>query len=307
MIMQNHYTGLIAAVFTPMRKDGSLDPAQIPRIVEHLIRTQISGLYVCGSTGEGPSLSSEERRATAAAYVEAAAGKLPVIVQVGHNSLTEARALASHAEAIGADAISALPPWYFKFNSLETLIDCLSEISSAAPNLPFFYYHIPLLTGMDFDMVEFLRLGSKRLPNLAGIKYSNTNIDEYQKCLKFENGRFNILFGRDEILLSALSVGAKGAVGSTYNFAGPLYQRIITAFEQDNLSEAKKYQDLSVEMVRILFDYGGQATFKAVMKLIGLDCGPNRLPLETLRPEELQAMKEELERIGFFDWALPAT
>ncbi len=304
--MQHHYTGLIAAVFTPMHKDGSLDPAQIPRIVDHLIRTQISGLYVCGSTGEGPSLSSEERRDTAAAYIEAVAGKLPVIVQVGHNSLTEAHALASHAEAVGADAISALPPWYFKFDSLETLIDCLSEISSAAPNLPFFYYHIPLLTGMDFDMVEFLRLGSKRLPNLAGIKYSNSNIDEYTECLKFENERFNILFGRDELLLSALSAGAKGAVGSTYNFAGPLYQRIITAFEQDNLSEAKKYQELSVEMIRILFNYGGQAAFKAVMKLIGLDCRPNRLPLETLRPEQLQAMKEELESIGFFEWASPA-
>ena len=304
--MQHHYTGLIAAVFTPMHKDGSLDPAQIPRIVDHLIRTQISGLYVCGSTGEGPSLSSEERRDTAAAYIEATAGKLPVIVQVGHNSLTEARALASHAEAVGADAISALPPWYFKFDSLETLVDCLSEISSAAPNLPFFYYHIPLLTGMDFDMVEFLRLGSKCMPNLAGIKYSNTNIDEYAECLKFENGRYNVLFGRDELLLSALSAGAKGAVGSTYNFAGPLYQRIITAFEQNNLSEAKKYQDLSVEMVRILFDHGGQAAFKAVMKLIGLDCGPNRLPLETLAPEQLQAMKEELEKIGFFEWALPA-
>jgi N-acetylneuraminate lyase len=305
--MQNHYTGLIAAVFTPMREDGSLDPGRIPGIVDYLIHTQISGLYVCGSTGEGPSLSSEERRATAAAYMEAAAGKLPVIIQVGHNSLAEARALASHAEAIGADAISALPPWYFKIDSLETLIDCIGEISSAAPNLPFYYYNIPSLTGINFNMVEFLRLGSKRIPNLAGIKYTNSAIDEYRECLKFENERFNVLFGRDEMLLSAFSAGAEGAVGSTYNFAGSLYQRIITAFEQGNLSEAQKYQDLSVEMIRIIFDHGGQAALKAVMKLIGLDCGPNRLPLRTLKPEELQAMKEELEKIGFFDWTSPIT
>ena len=304
--MQNHYTGLFAAVFTPMNKDGSLNPGLIPGIVDHLIRIRISGLYVCGSTGEGPSLSSEERRATAAAYIEAAAGKLPVIVQVGHNSLTEARALACHAESIGADAISALPPWYFKIDSPETLIDCISEISSAAPNLPFYYYNIPSLTGINFDMVEFLRLGSKRIPNLAGIKYTNSAINEYRECLTFENERFDVLFGRDEMLLSAFSTGAKGAVGSTYNFAGPLYQRIISAFEQGNLDEANKYQDLSVEMIRIIFDHGGQAALKAIMKLIDLDCGPNRLPLETLRPEQLQAMKEELESIGFFDWASPA-
>lgn len=201
--MQDSYIGLFAAVFTPMCRDGSLNLAQIQPMVDYLVRAQISGLYVCGSTGEGPSLSSEERRTVAAAYVEAASGKLPVVVQIGHNSLAEARALASHAQAVGADAISAMPPSYFKFSSLDTLIDCLSEIASATTNLPFFYYHIPSLTGMDFDMVEFLRLGCKRLPNLAGIKYSDTSIDGYQACLRFAPQRFSILFGCDEMLLSA--------------------------------------------------------------------------------------------------------
>ena len=108
--MEKRFTGLIAAVFTPMCEDGSLNLTQVRPIVEHLIRTQVNGMFVCGTTGEGPSLSSEERRATAAAYVKAAAGKLPVMVQVGHNSLAESRALASDAQAIGAEAISATPP-----------------------------------------------------------------------------------------------------------------------------------------------------------------------------------------------------
>jgi N-acetylneuraminate lyase len=303
--MQVHYTGLFAAVFTPMYPDGSVNPAQIQPLVDYMVGAQISGLYVCGSTGEGPSLSSDERRTVAAAYVEASAGKLPVIVQVGHNSLAEARALASHTQAIGADAISALPPSYFKFRSVETLIDCLSEIASAATNLPFFYYHIPSMTGMDFDMVEFLRLGCERLPNLAGIKYSEPSIDEYQSCLRFANHRFSILFGCDEMLLSALSVGAAGAVGSTYNFAGPLYNRIIKAFGRGDLTEAQKYQALAVEMIRILSRYRGQPAFKAAMKLVGVDCGPSRLSLKTLRAEEVKAMEAELDEIGFFDWAVP--
>jgi len=108
--MEKRFTGLIAAVFTPMCKDGSLNLGQVPPIVEHLTGTEVSGIFVCGTTGEGPSLSSEERRATAAAYVKAAAAKLPVMVQVGHNSLAESHGLASHAQAIGADAISAMPP-----------------------------------------------------------------------------------------------------------------------------------------------------------------------------------------------------
>lgn len=302
--MKNRYTGLIAAAFTPMCEDGSLNLAQIPSIVDHLVGAGISGLYVCGATGEGPSLSSEERRAVATAYVKAAAGKLPVIIQVGHNSLVEARGLASHAEAIGAGAISAMPPLCYKFESLRTLIDCLGQIASAAPTLPLFYYHIPSMTGMNFDMVEFLREGGKHLPNLAGIKYSHSAIEEYQACLQLESQRFDVLFGRDEMLLSALAVGAKGAIGSTYNLAGPLYRQVITAFERGDHGEARRCQTLAVEMIRVCYRYRGQPAFKAAMKLIGPDCGTSRLPLETLTSNEVKALKEELDGIGFFEWAL---
>lgn len=302
--MEKRFTGLIAAVFTPMCEDGSLNLSQVPPIVEHLIRTRVSGIFACGTTGEGPSLSSEERSATAAAYVEAAAGKLPVIVQVGHNSLAESRALASHAQAIGADAISATPPAYFKFEAPKILVDCLAEISSAAPKLPLYYYHIPSMTGMDFDVVEFLRLASERLPKLAGIKFSDSAIPKFQAAVEFENRRFDVLFGSDEMLLSGLCAGAAGAVGSTYNFAGPLYRRIIDAFDRGDINEARRCQGLSIEMVRILCRYRIHPALKAAMKLIGLDCGPNRLPLVTLTGDESQAMKKDLNGIGFFDWAL---
>jgi len=290
-----------------MQEDGSLNLAQIPPIVDYLIGAGLTGLYVCGATGEGPSLSSEERRAVAAAYVKAVAGRLTVIVQIGHNSLTEARDLASHAESIGADAISAMPPLCYKFTSVKTLIDCLAHIADAAPTLPLFYYHIPLVTSMNFDMVEFLREGGRRLPNLAGIKYTHSALEEYQTCLQIENQRFQILFGRDEMLLAALAVGAKGAIGSTYNLAGPLYRKVIEAFERGDLEEARKCHTLAVEMIRICFRYRGLPAFKAAMKLLGLDCGPNRLPLETLSPHETKALRQELDNIGFFDWALPSS
>ncbi|MBN2375369.1 MAG: dihydrodipicolinate synthase family protein, partial [Sedimentisphaerales bacterium] len=277
---------------------------QVGPIVEGLVQNGITGFYVCGSTGEGPSLTTEERRATAEAYVEATGGRVPVIVQVGHNSVAEARGLACHAQAIGADAISAVPPSYFKIGTLETMIDCFVEIASGAPELPFYCYHICKLTGVDFDMVEFLRLGSERIGNLAGIKYSSVTVYELQACLEYQDGRFDILFGCDEMLTSGLSVGVCGFVGSTYNFAAPLYRRIIENFQKGNLEEARKGQALSVAMVRILSRYRDQAGIKATMKLIGLDCGPNRLPHKTLTAQEISAMKRELEEIGFFEWAV---
>jgi N-acetylneuraminate lyase len=303
--MDFRLSGLIAATFTPMQPDGSLHLAMANPIVEHLIRTGISGLYVCGSTGEGPLLTSDERKATAAAYVEAAAGRLPVVVQVGHSSVVEARQLATHAQQIGATAISAVAPYYFKPGSVDVLADCLAEIAAGAPKLPFYYYHIPLLTGVSFEMLELLGKVSAKVPTFAGIKYTAATVDEYQALLTAEDGRFDILFGRDEMFLSGLAVGAKGAVGSTFNFAAPLYRRLAAALERGDVVEARRCQGLSVAMIRVIVNhYRFHAGLKATMSLLGLDCGPNRLPNSPLKPAEVADMRRELEEIGFFEWAI---
>ena len=294
--------GLVAAVFSPMREDGALNPAAAEPVVEHLIRDGVEGLYVCGSTGEGPSLSSEERMTVAEAYVAAAGRRLPVIIQVGHDSLAEARRLAAHAKAIGADAIAALPPCYFVPGTLDVLFDCLADISAAAPGVPFFYYHIPSWTGVDPDMVEFVRRAGGRIPSFAGVKFSAAALDVLQECLTTAGDRITILFGMDDMLLSGLAAGAPGAVGSTYNFAAPLYRRLIAAFARGDLRESRRCQTLSVRMIRTLYRYRGHPAFKAVMGMLGVECGPVRLPLVSLTAEERAALRQELKDIGFFSW-----
>ena len=219
--------GLIAATYTPIHDDGRLNLEPVPAMVDRLIEDGLAGLYVCGSTGEGMSLTGAERKAVAEAFVSAAAGRVPVIVQVGHNSVTEAAELAAHAQQIGADVISATAPGYYKVDSVEMLAACMAQIAASAPDLPFYYYHIPALTGVALDMLSFLRLAGKQIGNLAGIKYTCPTVQEYQACLELDDGRFDILWGCDEMLLSALVVGAQGAVGSTYNIAAPFYRRIL--------------------------------------------------------------------------------
>ncbi len=300
-------TGIVPAVFTPLHPDGSLNLSQVGPIVERLVAQHASALYVCGATGEGVSLTREERMAVAESYIRAAAGRLPVIVQVGHDSLREARLLAAHAASAGANAISAIPPGFFKVDRLDLLLDCLGEICSAAPGLPFYYYHIPRLTAARFDIVELLRLGGARLPALRGVKYSDFTIFELQACVELENGRFNILFGSDEMLLSGLAGGAQGAVGTTYSFALPLYRRIFSAFQLGQISEAQRLQSLSVQMLRIINRYATASTnlpaMKSAMKLVGLDCGPLRLPLPNLTELQEQALSNALRNIGFFEWS----
>ena len=223
-------TGLIAATYTPFTADGNVDLSSFDAMFGYLSRQKVDGLYVCGSTGEGVSMTGDERRRVAEAFVSVAAGEVPVIVQVGHNSLFEARDLAAHAQRCGATAVSANAPSYFKITDVTTLVDCMASVALGAPDLPFYYYHIPHLTGANISMPEFLALAEPRIPNLAGLKYTAPTIHEYQACLVSHDGRFDILWGSDEMLLPALAVGANGAVGSTYNVAAPIYRTVMQAF-----------------------------------------------------------------------------
>ena len=294
--------GLVAATFTPLHADGSLNLDLIPAIVDRLARDGVAGLYVLGSTGEGASLTSAERMAVAEAYVAAARGRLPTVVQVGHNSVAEARALAEHAQRVGAAAVSATPPSYFKPASAAALADTLAEIARGAPGLPFYYYHIPLVTGVHPDMEELLDAAAERVPTFAGIKFSDSRLYELLLCQQFRGGALDVVFGVDEMLLSAAVLGVRGAVGSTYGFAAPLYRRMLDAFARGDLARARADQASAAEMVRVIFRHGGRSGLKAVMSLVGLDCGPYRLPQATTAPDDVRRMARALEGIGFFDW-----
>jgi len=295
----NHTEGLFAAPFTPFHPNGSLNIDKIPLLVETLIADGVSGAFVCGSNGEGPNMTSDERKAVAEAYVRAAAGRLRIWVHVGHSSIHESQALMRHARDIGADAASSVAAFYFKPSSVQNLVDCMSEIASAAPDFPFYYYHIPTLTGVGMDMVEFLRLGEMAIPNLQGIKYTASTIWEYQACLNYEQGRFDVLYGFDEMLLPALSVGAKAAIGSTYNFAASLYLDIIAAYRAGNMELAQQCMNDLVNMVRILVKFPPIPAQKAIMHMLGYDLGPCRLPLVQLTNGQYDQLKTELEQIGF--------
>ncbi|NTS43907.1 dihydrodipicolinate synthase family protein [Flavisolibacter sp. BT320] len=300
--------GLVAATFSTFHKDGSVDTSLIPDLVEKLISDGVKGIFICGTNGEGPNLTIEERMQIAEAYVRAINKRILLLVHVGHPSIAEARKLAAHAQKIGADAISSVSAFYFKPTSAETMVACMAEIASAAPELPFYYYHIPALTGVAVDALDFLTLAEQNIPTLAGIKYTAATLHEYQACLNYKNGKFDILFGYDELLLPALSVGAKGAIGSTYTFATPLYLDVVSHFRKGRIEAAREAQYKAVKMIQCLGKYSPIPTQKAIMKLLGTDLGPCRLPLQTLSDAQICDVKQMLEEKGFLETAatLPA-
>ena len=169
---------------------------------------------------------------------------------------------------------------------VEDLLDFCAPIAAACASLPFYFYDIPSLTGVNLSMLEFLQKAESRLPNLAGIKFTSTNFMSLQECLAFEGGRFAILFGCDEMLLGALALGVRGAVGSTYNYCAPLYHRIIAAHVAGDAEKARALQLKSVRLVRVLMQYGVLPAGKAAMSLVGVDCGPVRPPLHGLTEDQ---------------------
>lgn len=292
--------GLLAATFTPFSPQGELDLARVPGLVERAITDGIAGLYACGSTGEGASLTLQERRSVAAAYVEAAAGRLPVLVHVGHDSLAEARGLARHAAEIGADGISAVPPVYFKPTGLEELVTCLEEVAGAAPDLPFVYYHIPALTGLDVPGLALLEAAG-HVENLAGIKYTAPTLEDYQACVEAAGGRYQIYFGRDEMLLAALAVGARAFIGSTYNLIAPVYQEVLTAWARGEVESARAAMSRAQALVRLIPRHG-RGSQKAMMGLLHQEVGPSRPPITTPRGAALDALAKDLEDLGVSAW-----
>ena len=292
--------GLFSAPFTPLFSDGSLNLEAIPQLVDNLIEDGVVGAFICGSNGEGPNLTTEERMKVAEVFVKASNKRIQIWVHVGHSSISESRKLIRHAYEIGADAASAVAAFYFKPSSVENLVDCMAEIASGCPEIPFYYYHIPMLTGVGMDMFRFLELAEKQIPNLHGIKYTSNTIWEYQACVNHFGDRFNILYGFDEMLLPALSVGAKAAIGSTYNFAAPLYLEVVAAFEKGDISAARDIMSLLIDMVRAFVKYPAIAAQKAIMKMLGNDVGGTRLPLTSLSQEDYNILQLELEKIGFW-------
>lgn len=293
--------GLIAATFSTLHADGSLNVDTIPLLVEQLIRDGVQGIFICGTNGEGPNLTAEERMQIAEAYVKAVNKRILVFVHVGHTAITVSRRLAKHASDIGADAISSVAGFYFKPASVNNLVDCMAAIAAAAPDIPFYYYHIPAITGITVDMIRFLELAGEQIPSFAGIKYTAATLHEYQACLNYQNGKYDILFGYDELLLPALSVGAKGAIGSTYTFAAPLYNAVIRAFEQGDMERARALQWQAVQMISCLPEFGPIPTQKVIVSLRGLELGPCRLPLTTLTAGQKQRVQQFLESVHFFE------
>lgn len=297
MLKVQKFQGLVAAPFTPMDKEGNLNIDLIPEYYGFLQKNGIIGAFINGSTGEGVSLTQQEKQLQAEKWAQCykSGGKVRIINLVGGTSYRECIENSVFSYEAGISAIAILAPYYFKPGDVSQLADFCARIGESVPKMPVYFYHIPMLTGVYLPMISFLEKISTMLPNFAGIKYTHEDFMDFQLCLNFKDRAYDILWGCDENLLPALAVGCKGCVGSTYNYAAPLYYSLIREFNDGNISEARRLQQISIDIIRLLGKYGGIATGKAFMKYAGLDCGEFRSPVKNMAANKYDNFVRDVE------------
>ena len=295
--------GLINAPFTPFDKTGKINITPIESYSKLLINNGIKGVFINGSSGEGYLLTDEERMTLAEKWVEVSPSDFKVIVHVGSTCIESSKKLAAHAQKIGAWGIGSMAPPFPKVGRVEELVKYCEEIASGAPELPFYFYHIPAFNGVYLSMVDFLNAVDGRIPNFTGIKYTYESLYEYNQCRLLKGGKFDMLHGQDETILPCLAMGgAQGGIGGTTNYNGKVLNQIIESWKAGKLDEARELQNFAQEVLNVICHYRGNIVGgKRIMKLIGLDLGENRTPFQNMTQEEESSMKEELEAIHFFE------
>lgn len=296
-------TGLINAPFTPFYPNGEVNLEPIPAYAAMLAKNGIKGVFINGSSGEGYMLTEEERMLLAEKWIESAPKDFKVIVHVGSTCVKQSNKLATHAQKAGAWGIGAMASPFPKAGRIEELVKYCEEIACGAPDLPFYFYHIPALSGVFLPMLPFLKAVDGRIPNFAGIKYTFESIYEYNQCRLYKNNKFDMLHGQDETILPSLAMGgAQGGIGGTTNYNGRELVGIIEAWNAGDIETAREKQNFSQDVINVIVNYRGNIVGgKRIMKLIGLDLGKNRTPFQNMTDEEELAMKKELESIGFFE------
>jgi len=295
------FVGLIAPVINTANPDGSVNLDIIPQYADLLVKNEVTGVFVCGTAGEGLSDTIQERKEILAKWISASAGRLQVIAHIGTNVLTDAKELARHAQEVKADAFALVAPHYIKPESTDALVSFCAEAASAAPNLPFFYYHFPDITSVkNISAFAFLQAAAPKIPNLQGIKFTDHNYFDFGACVGFENGKYDVLNGFEHVLLAGLAFGCEGTIGITFSLVGNSYAKVLKAWKAGDVAGARKEHQRAAAFYSVLAKYGLIRAHKSMLKLKGLNLGPCRLPLVDLKPEEEKALYEEIKHTEIY-------
>jgi 4-hydroxy-tetrahydrodipicolinate synthase len=294
--MPRELRGILSAMCTPFTFDGSrIDEQALRELVEGTIRAGVHGLVPCGSTGEFPALSVEERKRVAEITVEQAHGRVPVAPHVGSTSTTVTIELAKHAQSLGADGIMAVNPYYEPL-SLDEVYGYFRDISDSV-NIPIIAYNLPGATGMNLRP-EFLARLAQEIKNVRYVKDSSGDLSQLSELLYGYGKDVTIFSGWDTIMFSSLVLGSKGSVWGVVNVMPKHCSDLFNLIEAGKLNEARALWDAMWPVMLFLANEGYVASVKAGANLVGFSVGNPRPPILPLSAQKINELKALLVRTG---------
>jgi 4-hydroxy-tetrahydrodipicolinate synthase len=284
--------GIIPAILTPFDDDYEIDERAFEELCNYLIEKGVSGLFVAGTTGEGPLLSPEERTKLFKLAVMSANGRVPIICHIGSISLKDTVTLIRSAIDARADAVAIVSPYYYRFDEI-AIEDYYNKVLEEAKGLPVFLYNIPGLTNNPISSGLAQRLFEQG--KISGVKDSSGDITVLKSFIDI-SPEFQVVSGTDELFLLALSLGAVGAVSSTANVFPEIFTGIYSAFLNRDMDMAIENQRKLNELCKI-FQYGKLiSTYKYALSLRGFKISDRvRSPQRKLTEEEKEVIRESLK------------
>lgn len=245
--------GVIPPMITPLADENSLDLPGLKNLIEHILAGGVHGLFLLGTTGEGPSLSSKLKCEMVKNSCKIIAGRVPVLVGITDTSFAESIQMAEHAASYGADAVVLAPPYYFPAGQAE-LLEYFEHLAPKLP-LPLFLYNMPSMTKVSIE-VETLRKASN-IENIVGFKDSSGNMIKYHEYLKAmqDKPEFSMLIGPEELLGESILFGGHGGIAGGANIKPRLFVDIYEAAVAGDLQQIKKLQK-EIFTLRELYSFG---------------------------------------------------
>lgn len=293
------FRGIIPALITPYTAEEQIDGRTARNLVRHLMDKRVAGFFLNGSTGEGFLQTVGERKQFLEIVLNEVAGAVPVIAHIGAMDTATCVELAKHAALAGADAISAVAPFYYKHGA-EQLRRHYLDIARAT-DLPFIIYHFPAFTGVGADVQFYRQLAE--IENIVGVKFTSKDTFELQQLIEACGDEFLVFNGPDECLLAGLVMGCCGAIGSTYNIMPGKFVELFESFARGDLPAARAIQREVNAVIAELTKYDFIAFEREILRLQGFDVGQARRPIQRLTDEERGRIHRFAERHAFLETA----
>lgn len=281
------------AMVTPFDSKGNIDFRKTTQLVEYLIENGTDSLVVSGTTGESPTLTTEEKIALFQHVKKVANGRVPIIAGTGSYNTQATVELTKKAEEVGVDAILLVTPYYNKPNQ-EGLYQHYKTVAEAT-SLPIILYNVPGRTGVTLQPETVIRLS--RIPNIVAVKEASGNLDAMAEIIANTDDDFALYSGDDALTLPVLAIGGNGVISVASHIVGNEMQEMITAFFDGDLSKAAKLHQKLLPLMRGLFAAPSPVPVKTALQMKGMDPGPVRLPLVPLTEEERNKLAELLNRL----------